>query len=253
MDTVKVNQDFYEKHWMATWKYNFMYDPNSKVRMALYCMDQLGGRPRNKKILDIGFGFGKILFSLDPSNLICGVELAEGAVQKAIQRARRKGYPRFDFKVYEGTGALPYNDAQFDMVICSHVLEHVPDDRTLLAEIKRLLAPEGTAILNIPIHEEHFPDPRHMRKYTVEGFRNLIRDYGFEIRYDYAGDKFWDLFGWFFEKNWHKRIPVLGFLISSALNIGFSSIPFPVQRAIERMLPRRINPRQFIVAVQHKR
>lgn len=253
MDTVKVNQDFYEKHWMATWKYNFMYDPNSKLKLALFCLDQVGGRPRNKKILDIGFGFGKILFSFDRSNMICGVELAEGAVQNAIKKACKKGYPRFDFKVYSGTGALPYNDTSFDLVICSHVLEHVPDDRMLLAEIKRLLAPEGMAILNIPIYEEYFPDPRHVRKYTVEGFKQLVGDYGFEIRYGYVGDKFWDLFGWFFEKNLHKRIPVVGFLISSMLNIGFSLIPFPVQRAIERMLPESVNPRQFIVAAGHKR
>jgi SAM-dependent methyltransferase len=42
-------------------------------------------------------------------------------------------------------------DEAFDAVICSHVLEHVPDDRTALAEIRRVLRPGGWAILNTPI------------------------------------------------------------------------------------------------------
>jgi SAM-dependent methyltransferase len=46
---------------------------------------------------------------------------------------------------------LPFSDDSYDLVICSHVLEHVPRDGAALAEIRRVLAPEGTAILMYPI------------------------------------------------------------------------------------------------------
>ena len=47
--------------------------------------------------------------------------------------------------------AMPFADASFDLILCSHVLEHVPDDRTAMKELHRVLAPGGTAILMVPI------------------------------------------------------------------------------------------------------
>ncbi len=47
--------------------------------------------------------------------------------------------------------AMPFADEAFDLILCSHVLEHVPDDRTAMKELHRVLAPGGTAILMVPI------------------------------------------------------------------------------------------------------
>lgn len=47
--------------------------------------------------------------------------------------------------------SLPFADAAYDVVYASHVLEHVPDDAAALAEIRRVLAPGGIAILPVPI------------------------------------------------------------------------------------------------------
>jgi SAM-dependent methyltransferase len=46
--------------------------------------------------------------------------------------------------------AMPFADGSFDLVICSHVLEHVPDDRAALRELKRVLAPEGVGLVLVP-------------------------------------------------------------------------------------------------------
>ena len=46
---------------------------------------------------------------------------------------------------------LPFDAASFDLIICSHVLEHVPDDVTALAELRRILRPAGAAIVMYPI------------------------------------------------------------------------------------------------------
>jgi SAM-dependent methyltransferase len=45
---------------------------------------------------------------------------------------------------------LQYDDDSFDLVICNHVLEHVPDDRRAMREIARVLRPGGAAILLVP-------------------------------------------------------------------------------------------------------
>lgn len=45
---------------------------------------------------------------------------------------------------------LDLPDQAFDVVLCSHVLEHVPDDRAAMRELARVLRPDGTAILQTP-------------------------------------------------------------------------------------------------------
>ena len=42
-------------------------------------------------------------------------------------------------------------DARFDAVICSHVLEHVRDDRAVLSELYRILRPGGWALIQVPL------------------------------------------------------------------------------------------------------
>ncbi len=44
-----------------------------------------------------------------------------------------------------------YEDGRFDLVVCSHVLEHVIDDGAALRELRRVLAPGGAAMLLVPL------------------------------------------------------------------------------------------------------
>jgi ubiquinone/menaquinone biosynthesis C-methylase UbiE len=46
---------------------------------------------------------------------------------------------------------LPFKDATYDFIFASHVLEHVPDDKKAIQEIRRILKPGGIAILPVPI------------------------------------------------------------------------------------------------------
>jgi SAM-dependent methyltransferase len=46
---------------------------------------------------------------------------------------------------------IPFPDGSFDLVLCSHVLEHVPYDRRALREFARVLSPAGQAVFQHPI------------------------------------------------------------------------------------------------------
>ena len=45
---------------------------------------------------------------------------------------------------------LPFKDNQYDVILCNHVLEHIPDDTKAMQELYRILKPGGMAILQIP-------------------------------------------------------------------------------------------------------
>ena len=46
---------------------------------------------------------------------------------------------------------LPLRDGSVDLVVCYHVLEHVPDDSAAMREIARVLSPRGIALIEVPI------------------------------------------------------------------------------------------------------
>lgn len=65
---------------------------------------------------------------------------------------------------------MPLPDASYDLVYASHVLEHVPDDQRALREIRRILKPNGVAILPVPIIGEHtveYPRPNPHETFHV--------------------------------------------------------------------------------------
>jgi SAM-dependent methyltransferase len=93
-----------------------------------------------------------------------------------------------------------YPAGRFDVFVCSHVLEHVPDDRKALAELYRILKPGGWGILMVPINlaiSEIDEDPSltdeserwrrfgqldHVRLYSRSGFLDRVQSAGFIIK-----------------------------------------------------------------------
>lgn len=65
---------------------------------------------------------------------------------------------------------LPFDAETYDFVFASHVLEHISDDEKAISEIRRILRPNGIAILNVPILAEktiEYPEPNPNEAYHV--------------------------------------------------------------------------------------
>ena len=58
--------------------------------------------------------------------------------------------PDRNVELFADLTQLPFRDGSFDIVLCVHVLEHIPEDHKAIAEIARVLTPEGTVILAVP-------------------------------------------------------------------------------------------------------
>lgn len=54
--------------------------------------------------------------------------------------------------------ALPMPDNSYDVILISHVLEHIPEDRAAMRELFRVLAPGGIALVQVPISDAPFTD-----------------------------------------------------------------------------------------------
>lgn len=79
---------------------------------------------------------------------------------------------------------IPDRDNSHDVVICNHVLEHIPDDRRAMAELWRVLKPGGFAILQVPISHtipatiEDFSKTTETEREAAFGQRDHVRIYG---------------------------------------------------------------------------
>gem|GEM_PF-1362589 len=68
---------------------------------------------------------------------------------------------------------LPFRDGEFKFILCSEVLEHLVDDATAMAEISRVMAPDGRLIVTVP--------------YTGWGFTSFLELFGIKTVHDFPG------------------------------------------------------------------
>ena len=86
---------------------------------------------------------------------------------------------------------LPFADDTFDRIICSEVMEHIPDDAAAASELARVLKPGGTIAVTVPTwlpeqvcwalsDEYHAPfvEGGHVRIFTEASLRRRFRDAG---------------------------------------------------------------------------
>ena len=76
---------------------------------------------------------------------------------------------------------IPFDDDAFNSVLCSEVLEHVPNVESTLSEICRVLKPGGKLLLSVPFMWEEHGHPNDFRRYTLEGIRSVLKYNGFDI------------------------------------------------------------------------
>ena len=99
---------------------------------------------------------------------------------------------------------LPFANGSFDVIICIHVLEHIPNDAKAISELYRILRPGGWALISVPLlldqptredpsitdpleRERLFGEPSHVRYYGTDMI-NRLSNAGFDVEQDLAAE-----------------------------------------------------------------
>ncbi len=136
--------------------------------------------PAGARVLDAGCGSGRTLQELaDYGAEVHGIELDPEAAE--VARARGDGEVR-NGRLEE----LPYEDAWFDLITCLDVIEHTPDDRVALRELRRVCRAGGWLLVTVPAYPAlwslHDEANHHYRRYRRESLRSAAVDAGWRVR-----------------------------------------------------------------------
>ncbi|HET7120236.1 MAG TPA: class I SAM-dependent methyltransferase [Solirubrobacterales bacterium] len=155
-----------DRHW---W-----YRGRWAVVEALLTHLELPPRPR---ILDAGCGTGGNLRKFDRIGVATGVEMSP----EAIGFCRERGLERVH---QAGLEELPFEDASFDLLAATDVLEHVAAEQQALGELRRVAAPGAALLLTVPAYEwlwsEEDVNLHHHRRYTRRRLRKAVVEAGWE-------------------------------------------------------------------------
>jgi SAM-dependent methyltransferase len=169
-----------------------------------------------RTVLDLGcaFGFGTRMLAREFQ--VTGVDASPAYLRRAA-RSR----PRADY-VLAAAHTVPLRDQAFDAVVLLDVIEHVPDERAVIQEAARLLAPGGTLVLSVPHAgllrrwDSINRCPDLVDPVEIAPFRDLAREGG-EIHRHYTARELRALLRPYFRVN---TVQYTGLGLAEVVNIG---------------------------------
>jgi len=159
--------------------------------------------------LDCGCGVGPLSKVLtDRGKNIVGIDIEPRAVKVASSQIKRAS-----FLVADATH-LPFRDEIFSNVVCSAVLEHIPDDRKAFSEMQRILKSSGELAITTPRQRHSESDARFLKRveekfghvregYTVDQIKFLVKNERLQIL---KVKLYWGPFHWLM-LNLFERMP----------------------------------------------
>ncbi len=144
-----------------------------------------------KRILDIGCGVGTVDFYLVSKGcVVVGIDISRNAVQTAQKNANLlKLGNKVNFEQMAFPAKIP--NGQFDIIVCSEILEHIKQDKEAVGKFRNILNKNGLVIAsspteNAPLYKlgllkEFDKKVGHLRRYTESEFKKLFINSGFRI------------------------------------------------------------------------
>jgi SAM-dependent methyltransferase len=135
---------------------------------------QAAGVPAGSRVLDVGAG------SAPYRKAFAHCEYrTQDFTQLQPDQLRHGGYAAIDYVC--DAAAIPLPDASFDAVLCTEMLEHVPEPIRVIRELGRILKPQGLLILTAPLGSGIHQEPFHFYGgYTPYWYQRFLPEAGFD-------------------------------------------------------------------------
>jgi ubiquinone/menaquinone biosynthesis C-methylase UbiE len=163
---------------------------------------ELGGRMNGGRALEIGCGNGsgtRVILDLFQADRVDAIDLDPRLVRAAIQRTRQQ---RDRISVTRGDAtAIDVDDGNYDAVFNFAIIHHIPDWRSAVAEVYRVLRPGGrfyahdvfAKFIHDPLMKRLFEHPMEDR-FDHDQFAAALLEAGFTL---VDSSQLWERFGWF--------------------------------------------------------
>jgi len=159
---------------LRQWALNSRLFAFNEVNRDSWVAQEAATVPPGSNVLDVGAGsclYGDLFSHCDYKT--------QDFSQLTDSRQMRTGhYGKIDF--ISDVLEIPVADGSFDVVICTEVLEHVPEPIRLIKELARILRPNGRLILTAPLGSGIHQEPYHFYGgYTPYWYERFMPEYGF--------------------------------------------------------------------------
>ena len=161
----------------------------AKVLLALHLCEKAGIRLDGKDIFDYGFGAGTFYRYCPPTSRLFGVEMDAENVEAVRAMLLDRGFANADLQTIEieRWQEHPLLARTYDFVLCSHVLEHLPDPVGFLRKMSDCLGPSSAFVGLVPLNERQM-DPHHVQTVNRAKIEEWARASGLRVAHYLEGD-----------------------------------------------------------------
>lgn len=183
-------QAFYDQYHRKNDRYQKLIRPGNFTYYYHFQLLQLAGVTSltGLRVLDVGCGVGTLsLYAAAQGASVQGIDISPRAVSLAQAAAEALQLQNARFAV----GEVGAGKGEYDLVLCSEVIEHVPDELQFLRHLVSQLKPGGRLILTTPssqnllyrlgYYRRFDAEVGHLRRYTAASLRQRLSAAGLEI------------------------------------------------------------------------
>lgn len=180
----KYTRDYYENILFSKYKFT-----PERQRVFNFYLRLIKKRKKNiERVLDIGCAYGYLLKVLEKENVpeLYGIDISGEALSQARQFCGKASYTNIDLSQKKSD----FPDSFFDVITAVDLIEHIEDTQKFLAEVNRILKPEGLVFFITPnprslVRRLYFrikgreEDPTHVNMLPVTEWMQRFRSAGF--------------------------------------------------------------------------
>jgi 2-polyprenyl-3-methyl-5-hydroxy-6-metoxy-1,4-benzoquinol methylase len=228
------------------------FDVSYRCRRLQAALAELEVSVEGRRVMDVGFGAGDLLASFPASCHLLGVDVSASAVDGARRDPRFRRYAAARFFTVPEAHPERLPEERAEIIVTSHVLEHVPNDALLLSALFDRLAPGGTLVVFVPIEEPDYI-MFHRRNYSLQSIAERVEQAGFTLRRVegsmYVNGHVWKLLTIPSRRRW----PVCGPLVDALRMATLGALPHAALERLDRCLYHLgFGARQALVIAQRR-